>query len=181
MVMPDLAVESPGLWRLIGRINVVLGAFIWTRVVFEVIELTFHSWHRFNHFSVALGIDFLMGILSLWSGAVLLRHEPRAHLTAAVAGGAIYMNALFGLILSFPAFYKGLPRVRSWDSSFATTSASLAAHSVQSAVLMLYWTAVVLIFRSRLEEGRTRQSFLLGFATAASSMAAVQILLRLFS
>jgi hypothetical protein len=69
------------------------------------------------------------------------------------------------------------------------TSGPLAAHFTQSAVLMLYWTGVFLILlgdlqRRRLEgvtDSHSRQTVLMCCATAASSMATVQILLRLFS
>jgi hypothetical protein len=171
--------------RRIGGINIVLGLFIWSRVVFELVQLYAHPWSGSRFFTIALTIDFATGTLSIFSGGQLLRRHPRAMLTSAIAGGAIYANALFGLFLTLPAILRRMHSI----GSQVMTAASLAAHFTQSAVLMLYWTGVFLILLGDLKKRRlegvadsdSRQTVLMCCATAASSMATVQILLRLFS
>ena len=185
--MTEAAVAARDPWKAlhwIARINILLGLFIWSRVVFELIELHAHSGRKWWFFQIALTIDVAMGALSLLSGALLLRRHSKALLVAAVAGGAIYANALFGLVLTFPPLLARL-----FEFAYLSRTASLGSHFVQSALLLFYWIAVLGILQGflkhrRLEEvydSRGRSSVLTCFATAASSMATVQILLRLFS
>lgn len=166
-----------GPWKILDRIawaNLLLGLFIWSRVVPELIQLETGPLRRSAFFRIAMIIDFAMGILSLWSGGLLLRRHAKALRISAIAGGAIYANALFGLILSLPQVLHAGPSAASEPLRYA----SLGAHFIQSAILMLYWTGVFLLVGV---PSKDRPALLTCAATTASSMAAVQILLRLFS
>ena len=169
----------------IGWVNLILGLFIWSRVVPELIRLETGPIHRSGILRIALINDFAMGTLSILSGGLLLRRHSKALRISAIAGGAIYANALFGLILSLPQLVYAVPSARDEPLRYA----SLGAHFIQNAVLMLYWTGVFLLVLGdlkyrRLEEvypAQDRPALLTCAATAASSMALAQILLRLFS
>ena len=177
----------PDSWKILNRIawaNLILGLFIWSRVVPELIDLETGPTRRAGYVRIALIIDFAMGIFSILSGGLLRRRHPNALRFSAIAGGAIYANALFGLILS-------LPRIMEIGPSAATEPLRYAAHGahfVQNALLMLYWTGVFLLVLGalkyrRLEEvypSQDRPALLTCAATAASSMVLAQILLRLF-
>jgi len=180
------APPDPG--KILNRIawaNLVLGLFIWSRVVPELVQLETGPLHRSGILRIALILDFAMGIQSILSGGLLLRRHPKALRISAIAGGAIYANALFGLILSLPQILHAGPSAASEPLRYA----SFGAHFVQSAILMLYWTGVFLLVLGDLKQRRLegvyplqdRPALLTCVATAASSMAAVQILLRLFS
>jgi len=178
-------------WTLltrIARINIVLGIFICSRVLYDLRELLdVYGWRSFFHDTV-LTIDFALGNLCIFSGGLLLRRRSSSILMTVATGGAIYANALFGLILSFPVFFNSLSDLSLADRDTLAASAASASHSVQSAVLMLYWTGVLWILLGDLSkrdlegvyQSCRRQALMTWCATAASSMTTVQILLRLF-
>lgn len=187
--MTGVAAALPDPWKILHRIawaNLLLGFLLWSRVVPELIDIEVGPWRSSSGLlRLALIIDFVMGIQSVLSGGLLLRRHPKALRVSAIAGGAMYANGLFGMILT-------LPKILHAGSSAASEplrTASFGAHFVQSALLMLYWTGVFLIVlgelkHQRLEEvypSSDRPTLRTCAATAASSLAAVQILLRLSS
>ena len=173
-------------WSLLTRIagiNIVLGVFICTRVLYD---LGIWGWRSVFHNPV-LAIDFGLGNVCIFSGGLLL-HRRSSILMTVITGGAIYANALFGLLPSVRAFFTSLSEVSLADHDTLAASAAPASHFVQSAVLLLYWTGVLWILLGDLSkrdlegvyESCRRPALMAWCATAASSMTTVRILLCLF-